>query len=76
MKVFHYCAEVLKDTPLFEACNTRELLANDREGAIYNDFDSTPGHLIKDSDFSTEDLQSSHQVIIIIIHNKNSSLQN
>ena len=38
MKVIHYLAEVLKDTPLFDNDMEEEL----EDGAVYNDFDCAP----------------------------------
>lgn len=53
MSVFHYCSEVLKDTPLFETCTDEQALRRTRynEGAVYNDFDGEAGDLVHDSDF-------------------------
>ena len=39
MAVFHYCAERLKDVPLFESCSDESLGKLNDEGALYNDFD-------------------------------------
>ena len=43
MEVFHYVANELRDTPLFENSPDEESID---EGAIYNDFDSTPMALL------------------------------
>lgn len=47
MDVFHYVANELKDTSLFE--NSPDEQAID-EGAVYNDFDSTPLALLETND--------------------------
>ena len=39
MQIFHYLAEELKNTPLFETNQEEEEFT---KGAIFNDFDSTP----------------------------------
>ena len=54
MKVFHYCAEVLKGVSVFESCSNEDLLKmlkDDGEGAVYNDFGRT-GTLLVDEDFA------------------------
>ena len=38
MQVFHYLADQLKDTPLFES-SIQEQLEGEKVGSIYNDFD-------------------------------------
>ena len=52
MKIFHYCAEILKFTPLFESCKNSDLTkqSDNSEGAIFNDFDNEPGSLIDDNE--------------------------
>lgn len=58
MKVFHYCAEVLKEQPLFESCRDEDILKkNDDEGAVYNDFENS-GCLLEESDFTTSDSEN------------------
>ena len=61
MMVFHYCAEILKRTPLFETCSNRDLMSNCRnsEGAIFNDFDNDPGALIDDGELEEPFTESS-----------------
>ena len=53
MDVFHYCAEYLKGTPLFETCSDDHILRPraDTEGAIYNDFDGNNAKLVENGDF-------------------------
>ena len=60
MKIFHYCAEVLKDIPIFETCSDTEALKPQRftEGAIYNDWDGMSADLIMDEEFE-DDLMGS-----------------
>ena len=55
MKVFHYCAEVLGKTPLFESIKDVETYRQghlSQEGSVYNDFDNDPLDLLLDSDES------------------------
>jgi len=56
MQIFHYCAAVLRDVPLFESCSDglihKEAYSN-QEGSVYNDFDTNPMDLL--SDASTDD---------------------
>ena len=61
MQVFHYCAEILKHTSLFESCDDSHVLlkATIEEGAIYNDFDGMSERLMRDSDFEEEEPNSS-----------------
>ena len=40
MEIFHYVADQLKDTPLFESDMPELSEENDRTGAVYNDFDT------------------------------------
>lgn len=58
MEVFHYCAEVLKEMPLFESCTNEELFRLKREelrtGAVFNDYDGLVDQLLADSDFESE----------------------
>lgn len=58
MKVFHYCAEVLREVPLFESCND-ELLYREanvtQEGSVYNDFDNDRMYLLSDNDDDDDD---------------------
>ena len=45
MKVFHYCAELLKETPLFESVTDINLYKDanmSNKGSVYNDFDHNP----------------------------------
>ena len=53
MEVFHYCTEVLKETPLFESCRDEDInIANRNEGALYNNVDKDPSiYLMPESDF-------------------------
>lgn len=55
MQVFHYCAEILKGTPLFETCSDDHILKPNKatEGAIYNDFDGNNNSLVDDEDFES-----------------------
>ena len=66
MEIFHYCAEILKGTSLFETCRNEELLRRRQTGALYNDFDGISNTLIKDSDFieeeTTENAQASSSI--------------
>ena len=71
MQVFHYCAEVLRDTQLFESCDDAYVFApatsRAEEGAVYNDYDgSAHDKLVAVSDFQDdddEDLESSQEAI-------------
>ncbi len=58
MEVFHYCAVILKEKPLFESCTNAELFQLKREelrtGAVYNDYDGLVDQLMADSDFESE----------------------
>ena len=59
MQVFHYLADQLKHTPIFDRSQA-DLSQND-EGAIYNDFDNDPMDLLDDqneSSFSFSQCQS------------------
>ena len=63
MSVFHYCDELLKDTPLFETCEDSFVLDTNpsTSGAIYNDFDGNPHSLLRDSDFESDQERTSEQ---------------
>ena len=62
MSVFHYCAEILKETPLFETCKDSHILkpSSSKEGAIYNNFDGLSERLMRDSDFEEENEDSTN----------------
>ncbi|XP_066928609.1 uncharacterized protein [Clytia hemisphaerica] len=75
MQVFHYCAEVLKETPLFETCDDAYVFAPatgapEEEGAVYNDYDGAAHtKLVALSDFhDEEDELDSSQAAISQIH--------
>ena len=57
MEVFHYCASILKTTPLFETCNDSDIDKFSKgEGALYNNVDKDPSTiLMPDSDFEDKD---------------------
>lgn len=68
MEVFHYCSEVLKETPLFESCDDAYVFStkDDKVGSIYNDYDGGSDKLIMESDFQEDELscsQSAHELI-------------
>lgn len=66
MKVFHYLAVQLKDTPMFECTSATPILENEEEenmGAVYNDFDNNPMDLLEmEGSFSFSYSQQSNRV--------------
>lgn len=58
MEVFHYCAEVLKDVPLFESIpdSVVNKVKQFNSGAIYNDVSGCNESLMRESDFEDEEL--------------------
>ena len=76
MQIFHYCAEILKGTPLFTTCTDEDVRKNTKkkegekgsddeedEGAVYNDFDGMLDHLVHDSDLEEDYTCSSQQPV-------------
>ena len=63
MSIFHYCAELLRNVPLFETCSNRELLeqSQNQDGAIYNDFDGCSQSLVNTEELSSSQLQFTDQ---------------
>ena len=55
MEVFHYCAERLKDIPLFTTCKDEDVFQQERKekmGSIYNDFDFNPASSVEYENFN------------------------
>lgn len=48
MQVFHYLADLLKDTPLFE--HELDETSKNETGAVYNDYDNNPMKLLLEND--------------------------
>jgi len=70
MQVFHYCADVLKEMPLFESCKDVELFRSAHcsgEGSVYNDFDHDPILLLNEnSELENEESNDDSQAPCVV----------